>query len=96
VSAAQRRRAEDAIWDAIQRSVYWDFDKPMQIFLTQKREEILLTAKAYAASTYNEPLFKSDVYQAFLDFADKEGVPLASTEWRREVQPKEPRTSADE
>lgn len=86
VSRQQRKGAEDAIWDAIQRSVYWDFDKPMQIYVEQHREAIVLTAKAYVASTYNEPLFKSDVYQAFLDFADTEMVPLASTEWRREVQ----------
>lgn len=85
VSATQRKEAEDAIWDAIQRSVYWDFDRPMQIFVEQRRDEIVLNAKAYVASTYNEPLFKSDVYQAFLNFADSKGIPLASTEWRRQV-----------
>ena len=85
VTAAERKATEDAIWDAIQRSVYWDFDKPMQIYLEQRRDEIVLTAKAYVASTYNEPLFKSDVYQTFLDFADRERIPLASTEWRRHV-----------
>lgn len=85
VTAAKRKAAEDAIWNAIQRSVYWDFDKPMQIYLEQRQDEIVLTAKAYVASTYNEPLFKSDVYQAFLDFADRERIPLASTGWRRQV-----------
>jgi hypothetical protein len=55
--------------------------------LEQRKDEILLTARAYVASTYNEPLLKSDVYQAFLDFADKKSVPLASTEWRRPVGP---------
>ncbi|MGI9511222.1 MAG: mechanosensitive ion channel domain-containing protein, partial [Geminicoccaceae bacterium] len=72
VTAAERKASEDAIWNAIQRSVYWDFDKPMQIYLEHRRDEIVLTARAYVASTYNELLFKSDVYQAFLDFADRE------------------------
>jgi len=85
VKAGQRKRAEDGIWDAIQHSVYWDFDKPMQIYAEQRKDEIVLTAKAYVASTYNEALFKSDVYQAFLDLADGQNIPLASTEWRRSV-----------
>jgi small-conductance mechanosensitive channel len=85
VTAAQRKVAEDGIWDAIQRSVYWDFDKPMQIYVEQCKDEIVLTAKAYVASTYNEALLKSDVYQAFLDLADREKIPLASSEWRRTV-----------
>lgn len=89
VSAELRKAAEQAIWDAIQRSVYWDFGKPMQIYLEQGQGEIVLTARAYVASTYNEPLFKSDVYQAFLDFADRESVPLASREWRRHVEAEE-------
>lgn len=85
VSAEQRKAAEDAIWDAIQKSIYWDFDKPMQIYVEQRKDEIVLTAKAYVALTYNEPLFKSDVYQIFLDVADAQPIPLASTEWRRIV-----------
>ena len=84
-TALQRKAAENAIWDAIQKSVYWDFQKPMQIYLVQKKGEIILTAKAYVASTYNEPLFRSDVYQAFLDVADAKAIPLASIEWRRDV-----------
>ena len=59
----------------------------MQIYLEQGPSEIVLTARAYVASTYNEPLFKSDVYQAFLDFADRESIPLASREWRRTLEP---------
>jgi small-conductance mechanosensitive channel len=85
VGSAKRKKTEDAIWDAIQRSVYWDFDKPMQIYVEQRKDEIMLTAKAYVASTYNEQLFKSDVYQEFLDFADREAVPLASAEWRHDI-----------
>ena len=79
VDAQTRKDTEDAIWETIQSSVYWDFDKPLQIYVEQRKDEIILTAKAYVASTYNEPLFKSDVYQGFLDFADKHSVPLAST-----------------
>ena len=88
VTAEDRKAAEDAIWNAIQRSVYWDFEEPMQIYLQQNKDEIVLTARAYVASTYNEALFKSDVYQAFLDFADQNTLPLASTEWRRPVAEK--------
>lgn len=82
-TAAQRQAAEDGIWDAIQRSVYWDFDKPMQIYVEQQKDAIVLTAKAYVASTYSEPLLKSDVYRAFLDVAEEASIPLASTDWRR-------------
>lgn len=88
VTAQARKAAENAIWNAIQRSVYWDFEKPMQIYLQQNKDEIVLTARAYVASTYKEALFKSDVYQAFLDFADQNTLPLASTEWRRPVAEK--------
>lgn len=80
ISAELRKKAEDAIWDAIQRSVYWDFDQPMQIYVAQQRDAIVLTAKAYVASTYNEPLFRSEVYRAFLDFVDAESIPLPAPE----------------
>jgi len=87
VRADLRRKTEQNIWDAIQKSMYWDHEKPMQIYLEQNKDEIVLTAKAYVASTYNEALFKSDVYQSFLDFVDHEKIPLASTEWHRELKP---------
>ncbi len=77
VTATQRKQTEDAIWDAIQKSVYWDFNKPLQMVVEQQKGEIVLTARSYVASTYNEPLFRSDVYQAFLDFADEQQVPLS-------------------
>jgi len=80
VKAKDRKAAEDQIWNAIQSSAYWDFEKPMQIYLDQERGAIVLTARAYVASTYNEALFKSDVYQAFLDFADENALPLAAAE----------------
>jgi small-conductance mechanosensitive channel len=89
-NTGQRKTAEDGIWDATQHSVYWDFDKPMQIYVEQRKDEIVLTAKAYVASTYNEALLKSDVYQAFLNLADRESIPLASTEWRRAVADQQP------
>ena len=82
----QRQKAEDTIWDAIQASAYFDPTKPMQIFLSQKEESIQLTAKAYVASTYDEPLFCSDVTRAFLDFATKEKIPLASSQQKIHVE----------
>lgn len=65
----------------------WEGDPPCQ--RVRRTPEGLRAAKAYAASTYTEPLFKSDVTQAFLDAADKERIPLASTEWRRFLPPSE-------
>lgn len=81
VSSTQRQDAEDAIWAAVQGSTYFDFAKPMQIFATQQKNAIVLTVKAYVASTYNEPLFKSDITRVFLDFSDQHGLPLAVREW---------------
>ena len=77
---AQRQEAEDALWDAIQASTFFDFTKPMQIYVDQTDTAIGLTAKAYVANTYNEPLFKSDVARTFLDWVADNSVPLASTE----------------
>ena len=82
VHANQRQKAEDAIWDAIQASVYYEPSKPMQIYLTQTPDAIQLTAKAYVASTYNEPLFTSDVTRAFLDFVSQEDIALAPSSWK--------------
>jgi small-conductance mechanosensitive channel len=78
VSQIKRQEAEDAIWDAIQSSVFYEPAKPMQIYLSQNAYSIQLTAKAYVASTYNEALFTSDVTQAFLDYSAKHGIQLAS------------------
>lgn len=78
VSQEQRQAAEDAIWEAIQASAYFEPAQPMQIYLTQTPEAICLTAKAYVASTYQESLFCSDVTRAFLEFAAREQIPLAS------------------
>ncbi|MEL6815737.1 MAG: mechanosensitive ion channel domain-containing protein [Cyanobacteria bacterium J06598_3] len=76
VSAAQRQAAEDIIWDTIQASAYLEPSKPIQIYLSQTAETIQLTARAYVASTYNEPLFSSDVTRAFLNFAHEKKIPL--------------------
>lgn len=81
-STLQRQQAEDAIWEAVQSSVYFDFAKPLQIFLTQQENAIVLTVKAYVASTYNEPLFKSDITRAFLEFSDGNQLPVAASAWR--------------
>lgn len=85
VNAEQRQKAEDAIWDAIQASVYYEPSKPMQIYLSQTPDAIQLTAKAYVASTYNEPLFASDVTRAFLDFVSKEKIALAPSSWKLDL-----------
>ena len=82
ISAEQRQAAENVIWDAIQASVYYEPSKPMQIYLVQTPEAIQLTAKAYVASTYYEPLFTSDVTRAFLDFVSQHEIALASNSWQ--------------
>jgi len=85
VSHPQRQAAEDVIWDTIQASPYLEPAKPMQIYLAQEPNAIRLTAKAYVASTYNEPLFVSDVTRAFLEFAAKRDIALASSAWKVEI-----------
>ena len=85
IDAAQLQTAEDAIWTSIQGSTYMDPEKPIQIYLSQQRDCIQLTAKAYTASTYNEPLFKSDVTHAFLQFAQQERIPLAAPLQKGEI-----------
>jgi hypothetical protein len=75
-SKDQRQMAEDIIWDAVQASPYCDTAKPMQIYLEQLPDAIRLTAKAYVTSTYNDPLFRSDVTRAFLNRAADKGIPL--------------------
>lgn len=84
-SKAQRNNAEDAIWEAIQASAYYTPSKPMQIYFKQNPDSIQITAKAYVASTYNEPLFTSDVTRAFLDVAADKQLPLCSEAWRSEA-----------
>ena len=78
ISAEKRQQAEQAVWDAIQRSVYVEPAQPMQIYYSQEAYAIRMTAKAYVASTYNEPLFTSDVYREFFDFAGKNDIPLST------------------
>ena len=82
VTNGQRQGAEDAIWDAMQASAYCEAAKPMQIYLSQEPSAICLTAKAYVTSTYDEPLFKSDVTRAFFEFVGDEGIPLGSGQWK--------------
>ena len=93
VEADQCQAAEDTIWDAIQASAYFEPAKPLQIFLSQNPDSIQLTAKAYVASTYNEPLLTSDVTRAFLTFASKQGIALASPAWRASVDKPNPRAA---
>ena len=82
VTIEQRRRAEDTIWDSMQASPYCEVAKPMQIYLLQTPTSICLTAKAYVTSTYDEPLFTSDVTRAFLDTMAAKCIPLASAQQR--------------
>ena len=82
INRHQLQQAEDSIWEAVQASVYFDFAKPLQIYLKQQENAIVLTMKAYVASTYNEPLFKSDITRAFLVFADTHQLPLAEISLR--------------
>ena len=82
--------AENALWDAVQASSYFAFTRPLQIFLDQREEAIVLTAKAYVASTYDEPLFKSDVARLFLNKSIALGLPLASSRWRESRSPDRP------
>ncbi len=77
---------EDAIWDSVQASPYYEFRQPMQIYYSQKENAICLTAKAYVASTYNEPLFKSDVTRMVLKFASDHHVPLAATKQKVDLK----------
>ena len=79
--------AENALWDAVQASSYFAFTRPLQIFLDQREEAIVLTAKAYVASTYDEPLFKSDVARLFLKKSIALSLPLASRRWRESRPP---------
>jgi small-conductance mechanosensitive channel len=81
---AECEAAENAIWDAVQASTMFDFSKPVQIYVEQTDNAVRLTAKAYVANTYEEPLFKSDVTRAFLTWAADNDIPLASTRWREE------------
>lgn len=79
MTAAQRRDAEDIIWDAIQASTYYEPNKPMRIYISQAPTTVTLTAKAYVTSTYMEPLFASDISRAFLDAAAEKGIPYLKT-----------------
>ncbi len=87
VGDAQLREAKRGLWEAVQRSMYWDFDKPLNIFVAQTPDAIVLTVKAYVALTYNEAHFRSDVTQAFLETAHRADVPLAASLWQRDVAP---------
>lgn len=77
VTSEQLQGAEDAIWDAAQASVYFEPTKPQQIYYTQHPHYIELILKSYVASTYNEPLFRSEITHSFLEFAMGDAIPLA-------------------
>jgi small-conductance mechanosensitive channel len=85
INSKQLQTAEDLIWNAIQASAFYNPAQPMQIYYSQTAEHICLTAKAYVASTYNEPLFKSDVYKAVLNTVAKQSIPLATRQTNIEL-----------
>lgn len=76
VTREQRQQAEDALWDAMQASPYLEPSKPIQVLVSQQTHAIVLTAKAFVASTYNQTVFESDVARAFLDRCAEEEIPL--------------------
>ena len=73
----RRKLAEDIIWDAVQTSVYFEPAHPLQIYCVQKPQAIVLQAKAYVASTYKEPDFKSEVTNTVLDQLNAKRIHLA-------------------
>ncbi|MEM7311033.1 MAG: mechanosensitive ion channel domain-containing protein [Planctomycetota bacterium] len=79
----QRKAAEDILWDCVQASTYFEPEKPLQIYVSQLPHAVRMTAKGYVASTYDEPLFRSEVTSRVLDRCmeqDENGVarvPLA-------------------
>ncbi len=78
VSSEELQATENAIWDAVQASLYFEPTKPKQIYYNQHPEYIEITAKSYVASTYNEPLFRSEIIQSFLEFAKENNIQLAN------------------
>ena len=66
-SPKNRKKAEDIIWDAVQSSFYYDPEKPLQIYCSQRHDAIVLSAKASVANTYRELDFKSEVTNKVLD-----------------------------
>ena len=65
-TSRQIQKAEDIIWETIQSSVYFDFGHPFKIFLKQQETCIILTAKVYVSSTYEEAEFSSSVTKKIL------------------------------
>lgn len=66
-STEQIQAAEDAIWNAVQGSLYYDFGHPLKIFVTQDPDALVLTAKCYVTSTYEEPEFVSRVTKRVIE-----------------------------
>ena len=73
----EREAAEEALRQSVIASAYVDLHKPVQIRWQQEPTALQLSAWAYAASTYNERAFVSDVTRTFLDLANDALLPLA-------------------
>ncbi|MEL6465645.1 MAG: mechanosensitive ion channel family protein [Pseudomonadota bacterium] len=78
--AACLSKAEGALAEAIHASPYLDISRPVDILVGQTSTAITITAKAYVASTYDEPHFVSDTLRAFLKSANEYGIQLAQFE----------------
>ena len=68
--------AEDAIWNPIQGSLYYDFGKPLVILISQERHALVLTAKCHVTSTYEEPEFASRVTKMVIKSFKEQGISL--------------------
>lgn len=69
--------AESALAEAVHASPYLNISRPVDILVGQSPTAITVTAKAYVASTYDEPHFVSAAMKTFLHHAREQGVPLA-------------------
>lgn len=69
--------SERALAEAVHASPYLNISRPVDILVGQTPVAITVTAKAYVASTYDEPHFVSATMKTFLRHARQQGVPLA-------------------
>jgi len=76
-SAEKLQDAENIIWDAIQSSTYFDFSNPIKILYSQTETSIVLKAKAYVASTYDEAEFSSEITKKALTAFDQDKIDLS-------------------
>lgn len=71
------QKAEDIIWATIQSSIYFDPAHPLKIYLNQDEWALLLIAKCYVSSTYEEGEFRSGITKQVLEGFDRNEIKLA-------------------